>query len=56
MDLLINRITVLSGDISWRPEEDEEHFAIFCSPECLLSYVAQRFGFKEDNDGPTPTK
>ncbi len=46
MDLIINQISVLSGDVTWRPEEDEEHFASFCSKECMLSYIAQRMGIE----------
>lgn len=49
MDLLINRVSVLSGDLHWLPDDDEEHFACFCSAECMLSYIAQRMGFKEDD-------
>jgi len=46
MDLLINRISVLSGETMWDPSEDEEHLASFCSELCLISYTAQRLGIE----------
>lgn len=48
MDLLINRISVLSGEAYWDPVDDEEHFASFCSEGCMLSYIAQRMGLDEE--------
>jgi hypothetical protein len=48
MDLLINQISVLSGDVHWDPKDDVEHFASFCSEECMLSYIAQQLGIEDD--------
>ena len=48
MDLLINTVSVLSGDTRWNPSDDVEHFATFCSKECMLSYIANRLGFPSD--------
>jgi hypothetical protein len=44
LTLAVNRVSVLSGEVHWDPVDDEEHFAIFCSPICLISYIAQRLG------------
>jgi hypothetical protein len=46
MDLLISQATVMSGEIRWNPDEDMEHFASFCSKECLVSYIAQQLGLE----------
>lgn len=48
MDLLVNRVSVLSGETMWDPTEDEEHFATFCSELCMISYIAQRMGLDEE--------
>ena len=41
MDLVVNSITILSGDSCWDTQDDIEFFANFCSKECMLEYIKE---------------
>lgn len=48
MDLLINKISILSGDPHWDTQEDVEYLATFCSEECLSDFVAAQLGVNKN--------
>ncbi len=48
VDLVINEVTVLSGDACWDTQDDLEFFAMFCSKECLINYLKENMDVTEE--------